>query len=56
MDYDQDYSKLNNADNKWYDFDGVATAPANHESATIPCQISENAERSPATLDNEDFD
>lgn len=56
MDYDQDYSKLNNADNKWYDFDSVTMQAANHESANSSLPIREDVERSPDMLDNEDFD
>jgi len=58
MDYEQDYSKLNDADNQWCDFrDNEAMALSGIEaSSTQASEGSRCQELTADMLDNEDFD
>lgn len=56
MDYDQDYSKLNATDNKWYDFNNRNQPDATPESAGKPGAAQPRQEVTADMLDNEDFD
>lgn len=56
MDYEQDYTNLDIADNRWYDTDSRENSCRMTEGQPIPRQ---DAPREPVTarmLDNEDFD
>ncbi|MDE5979618.1 MAG: hypothetical protein K2L39_00110 [Muribaculaceae bacterium] len=56
MDYEQDYTNLDIADNRWYDTDSRENSGRMTEGQPIPRQA---APREPVTarmLDNEDFD
>lgn len=58
MDYEQDYSRLNDADNQWCDFrDNEAMALSDVEVSSIqPSADSRCQELTADMLDNEDFD
>lgn len=56
MDYEQDYTNLDIADNRWYDTDSRENSGRMTEGQATPRQA---APREPVTarmLDNEDFD